>query len=110
MENKQNLKTAVDRRLSGVKVTEQHIRQVLDTMQPRRFNPRAVIIAFALVALLGTGLAMNWPATVSWIQGMFGEEWAGKLQSGTLMNMQQIRVLGQVQYEWLEVIHVGEAE
>lgn len=110
MENKQNLKTAVDRRLSGVKVTEQHIRQVLDTMQPRRFNPRALIIAFALVALLGTGLAMNWPATISWIQGMFGEEWAGKLQSGTLMNMQQIRVLGQVQYEWLEVIHVGEAE
>jgi hypothetical protein len=48
MENKQNLKTAVDRRLSGVKVTEQHIRQVLDTMQPRRFNPRAVIIAFDL--------------------------------------------------------------
>ncbi len=112
MKHKYNLKTAVDRRLSGVRATEEHIRQVLSKarLRPRRIKTRAMIVAFALVAVLGTALAINWSATVGWIQGMFGDEWAGKLQSGTLMNMQQIRVLGQVQYEWLEVIHVGEAE
>lgn len=112
MKNKYNLKTAVDRRLSGVRATEEHIRQVLSKarLRPRRIKTRAMIVAFALVAVLGTALAINWPATISWIQGMFGDEWAGKLQSGTLMDIRQTKVLGQVQYEWLEVIHVGEAE
>ncbi len=112
MANKQNLKTAVDRRLQGVTVTENQLQQIirLAQAQPRRkVRVRTLIIAFALVALLGTAIAVAWPATIGWISGMYGDDWANELKSGTLMPVRQTHVLGQVQYEWLEVIHVGEA-
>ncbi len=109
MANKQNLKTAIDRRLNGVQVTEAQIHQVLAKAQPkpRRNRLRLLIPALALVAIMGTALALGWPATVSWIQGLWGDKKAADMMAGTLMPIHQTRVLGQVQYEWLETIHIG---
>lgn len=108
----QDLKAAVDRRLGGVRAGEAHIRRVLlrAGAKPRRGRRRGLMIALALTALLGTTLAATWPATVSWIQGMFGEDWANELKAGTLMSMRQSRVLGEVSYELLELIHVAQNE
>ncbi|NLE69298.1 MAG: hypothetical protein GX611_03810 [Clostridiales bacterium] len=107
-----NLKTAMDRRLSGMKVEEQHIENVLSKAQgkqPRR-KALSLILAFALVALLGTALAMNWSATVNWIERMYGSQWADELKAGTHMPIHQVKVLGRVQYEVLEAIYMGEGQ
>lgn len=109
-DNLKPLKTAIDRRLSGVKATEEHIAHVLHAAQGRRrVSARTLAVALALMAVLTTALAVTWPTTVRWIQGMFGDGWANELQSGVLMEIHQTKVLGEVQYEWLEAIHVGEA-
>lgn len=106
----QNLKTAMDRRLSGMKVEDRHIEAVLTKAQGKKPRRKAVslVLAFALVALLGTALALNWSATVNWIQGLYGDRWAEELKAGTHMPIHQVKVLGQVQYEVLEAIYVGE--
>ena len=110
MKPEQQVKTAMDRRLSGLKVTEHHIQQVMKKAQekPKTRRSRVLIISFAAVALLGTAIAASLPATTAWFQQLYGQKKAETLQSGTLMPVHETRVLGEVQYEWLETIHVGD--
>ncbi|MGI6234130.1 MAG: hypothetical protein ACOYI6_02625 [Christensenellales bacterium] len=110
MKPEQQLKTAMDRRLSGLKVTDRHIQQVMAKAQekPKMKRNRVLIISFAAVALLGTAIAASLPATTAWFQQLYGQKKAETLQSGTLMPMHETRILGEVQYEWLETIHVGD--
>lgn len=110
--NDNNLRTAMDRRLSGMRVEDRHIAAVFSKAQGRQPRRRAVslMVAFALVALLGTALAISWPATISWIQGIYGDRWADELKAGTHMPIHQVKVLGQVRYEVLEAIYVGEGQ
>lgn len=105
-----NLKTAMDRRLSGLEAQERHIRFVMEqaTQKRSRVKPRTLILAFVLMAVLGTALAIGLPTTISWIQQSFGDKKAGQLSEGTLMPGSQTTVLGEVRYELLETIHVGD--
>lgn len=109
-QEERHLDAAMDRRLSGLQVQEAHIQQVLQQAAPRPRRPRwkALALGFALVALLGTALAAGLPATIAWIQSFYGQEKAEDLKKGTLMPVHQVRVLGQVQYEWLDTIHLGD--
>lgn len=112
MQPEHQLKTAIDHRFSAVEVQERHIRAVLKQAQrkPRRVKPRTLILVFALVALAATALALNWSTTVNWMERVFGNEWAEELKISTHIPVNQTKVLGEVQYEWLETIHVGEGQ
>lgn len=112
MKPEHKLKHAVDRRLSGVVAEERHIQAVLHKARAQKPRRRLLplVVAFALVAAISTALALNWPATVEWIDKLFGGRWTKDLQAGTHLPAHQVRVLGQVQYEFIEGIHVQESE
>ncbi|NLX83279.1 MAG: hypothetical protein GXZ04_05635 [Clostridiales bacterium] len=110
MKPEQPLKTAMDRRLSGLKVTGCHLEDVIQKARkkPRMKRSHALVLSFAIIALLGTAIAASLPATIAWYQSFYGQEKGETLKQGTLMPIHMTKTLGEVQYEWLETIHVGD--
>lgn len=109
-----NLKSAINRRLSGVKAGESHQRQVLLRIQGekkvKKKTSLALVITFAVIAVVGIALAATLPITLEWINNTSGRSLLPQALTGTVMPLSQKRTLGDVVYEWTENVHVGENE
>ncbi|HHT07712.1 MAG TPA: hypothetical protein VJ064_07860 [Limnochordia bacterium] len=110
--SKHNLKSTIDRRLSGLEAKEHHVQVVtalLRDEKPTRRKPAAILaISFVIITVIGTALAVVLPPTIQWFQRFYGEENTKIFTSGTLMPINQEVVLGDVVYEWTETIYVGD--
>lgn len=112
---KQNVRAAVERRLSMVKGEEKHIRHVLSAIDKKEKEPMkkhmSLALAIALVLLAGAAVAAGLTPTLDWIKGMYGSDISKQIeQDSKTMPIGQTKEMGDVVYEWVETIVASPAE
>lgn len=112
--NKQNLRSVMDRRLSGLKAEQRHVDHVLQIVKGEekvtKKHSSALIIAIAIIAIAGIAIAATLSPTIEWFGYLYGPKLAEELEQGTIIPISQARDLGDVRYEWVETIHVSVPE
>ena len=108
MKPETNLRNAMDRRLSALHGTDQHVQQVLRMAkgeEPVKAKKRiSVALVFAIIALVGVAVAATLSPTITWIEEMYGAHRSEVLQQGTTIDIGQTRTLGQVTYQWVDTV------
>ena len=109
--NKQNLKNAMDRRLSGLKAEKRHVDDVLQQLEGEnkvtKKQSSSLILVFAVIALVGLAVAATLSPTIDYYGRMHGQKKSDEMQKGTLMPIGQSRDLGDVHYEWIDTLQVS---
>ena len=109
--NRQNLKNAMDRRLSGLKAEKQQVDHVLQILEGEnkvtKKQSSSLILVFAIIAIVGLAVAATLSPTIDWYGRVFGQKKAEEMQKGMLMPIGQSRDLGDVHYEWIDTVHVS---
>ena len=94
MKPETNLRNAMDRRLSALHGTDQHVQQVLRMAkgeEPVKAKKRiSVALVFAIIALVGVAVAATLSPTITWIEEMYGAHRSEVLQQGTTIDIGQI--------------------
>lgn len=108
MKPENNLRAAMDRRLSALHGTDQHVRHVLRVAkgeQPVKAKKRiSAALIFAIIALVGVAVAATISPTIDWVNEMFGNKSAEVLTRGDVMDISQNRTVGEVQYRWVDTV------
>lgn len=118
--NKQNLREAMDRRLSSLKTEQRHIDYVMsaaigeENMTKKHTVSLALVIA--IIAVAGIALAAMLSPTIDFFSSIYGKEteeskrYEQDLKGGIQMPVNQSWTLGQVQYDWADVIYVEKSQ
>jgi hypothetical protein len=108
MKPENNLRAAMDRRLSALHGTDQHVRHVLRVAkgeQPVKAKKRiSAALIFAIIALVGVAVAATLSPTIEWIQKDYGQEAGDVLKKGNLVELGRVKELGPLTYEWVDTI------
>lgn len=112
----EKLKQAMDRRLSALKTQERHVDHVLRRIQgeqPMKKKTLSLALVFVLVASAGIALAAALTPTIDFFRNLYGHmekeehlDYEADLKGGLRMPVGQRWTLGEVQYEWADVIYV----
>lgn len=102
-----DLRTAMDRRLSGLKADEQHVHRVLSAIKgerPMKKKTVSLALVFAIIALVSVAVAAVLSPTIEWFTKQYGQDTRDVLEKGTAITVDQRKTLGPLTYEWVDTI------